>query len=72
MNRMRQGIRVYTREIDGNRSINALAREQLAPVLGAPTAAPQVLQQPRRIQLINAVELCVLMVECKGILSVPD
>lgn len=36
-----QGIRVYTREIDGNRSINALAREQLAPVLGAPTAAPQ-------------------------------
>mmetsp|Transcript_7612 Transcript_7612/g.23020 ORF Transcript_7612/g.23020 Transcript_7612/m.23020 type:complete len:252 (-) Transcript_7612:209-964(-) len=36
-----QGIRVYTHDLDGNRSINALAREQLAPVLGPPPPAAQ-------------------------------
>lgn len=34
-----QGFRVYTTEMDGNRSINSIAREQAAPVLGE--APPQ-------------------------------
>mmetsp|Transcript_21146 Transcript_21146/g.50226 ORF Transcript_21146/g.50226 Transcript_21146/m.50226 type:complete len:248 (-) Transcript_21146:492-1235(-) len=29
-----QGFRVYTRERDGNKSVNVVAREQMAPVLG--------------------------------------
>ena len=29
-----QGFRVFTKELDGNRSVNSIAREQAAPVLG--------------------------------------
>ena len=36
-----QGFRIFTRELDGNKSINAIAREQLPALLGTePT--PQV------------------------------
>ena len=55
---VRQGFRVFTKEMDGNRSINSIAREQAAPVLGEAPPQEEFFREYRAFGAVRPRRAC--------------